>query len=465
MVNMMRLSKFFHRWSVVESASEDSSNDEASVFDSSHPNSTSFSSDDISTSSPVINKKSSSVSKSNSVKSNNETTSRTLKPVAARRPVSCFVTPPLPSIQDFDYFPSENVYTPPKTTSVQLKTGNSSPGLLRKVSYKLGRANLVSSPSSKHKTKLDSQRKSAPVSPLEEQQPSTPCKMTRPNDELPSTPPLSHYELSNYSPGLLRYSRISLDSDAVSMVSAKSQFHTPSSSFETFSNTSSTSYTPLAIPAKTPLSSEFPSPEDYNSSVETSSPVIPDPSPASDRLLKIANSNDGVLNREDGILFSKLPKLPLYEKTELQNIDKVLMKKSGTSKTKFQPLASSSNLPKLNKSENLLKLKIYIGRRNDDIISLQLRKDRLLNISELLDVIIFKMLDRVNNHKYHLHSNLPNVTSDDLQISIVFKESSLHPILLKDYGRRKTSGFSYSQKDLLLDYVMAKEKLYIRVDY
>lgn len=461
---MMRLSKLFHRRSVVESASEDSSNDEASVFDSSHPNSTISSSDDISSPSPVINQKSTSVSKSNSVKSNNETTSKTIKPTTVRRPVSCFVTPPLPSIQDFDYFPSENVCTPPKTTSVQPKTGNSSPGLLKKVSSRLGRANLLSSPSSKYKIKLDSQRRSAPVSPIEEQQPSTPCEVTSPNDELPSTPALSHFEFSNYSPGLVRYSRISLDSDTVSMVSAKSQFHTPSSNFETSSNASSTSYGPLTIPAKTPLSSEFPSPEAYDCSVE-SSPVIQGPSPASDRLSDITDSNDGILNREDSIPFSKLPNLPLFEKTELQNIDKVLMKNSGKSKTKCQPLVSSSNLPKLNKSESLLKLKIYIGRRNDDIISLQLRKDRLLNISELLDVIIFKMLDRVNNHKYHLHSNPPKVTSDDLKISIVFKERSLHPILLKDYGRRKTSGFSYSQKDLLLDYVMAKEKLYVRVDY
>lgn len=478
----MRLSKFFNRKSMAESASEDSSNDEASVFDSPLHNSTIESCDDLSLLSPNPNKQATSGSRSNSVKSHKESSKFLCpNPGPARRPVSCYVTPPLPIIEDFEYFPADNV-----TKDAQKR--DPSTNLLRKVSLRFGRSSLVHIPHSNASTSKNSRGSSVnkAASLKESQNPSTTPRFTIDEatqpESKPSTPTFNLYESSTPSPTFLRYSRISLDSDSESMVSAATHFHTPSSKLDTSSDTSSTSYGPLVLPEKTPVEnhkenisppkSEFPSP-DVNGT-----PIISDQpsrglaifaSATNLRLPKIIT-----LNKANNALTSSLPQVslpqleaPYLSCNEIQNIDKVLMKKNDKSKTRTMS-GNTSSLPLINKSDNVLKLKIYIGKRNDDAIAFKLRKDKLKNISELLDVVTFKVLDRVNDHSYLLNTkctNRPPITSDEVNISIFFKDKSLSPITLKDYGRRKTSCFSYSQKDLLLDYIMVKDKVYIRVNY
>ncbi|KAG5421173.1 hypothetical protein I9W82_000263 [Candida metapsilosis] len=96
---------------------------------------------------------------------------------------------------------------------------------------------------------------------------------------------------------------------------------------------------------------------------------------------------------------------------------------------------------------------------NHDFIAIKLRKDKLQNINELVNVIIFKIM-----------SKKPNVKVNDINLSIFFKNSHLKPILLKEQVNKRSSlssikGVHLDNDGLLLDYVQLKRKLYIRAQF
>ncbi|KAI5955522.1 hypothetical protein KGF57_003654 [Candida theae] len=96
---------------------------------------------------------------------------------------------------------------------------------------------------------------------------------------------------------------------------------------------------------------------------------------------------------------------------------------------------------------------------NYDFIAIRLRKDRLQNINELVNVILFKIMNKK-----------PNVKVNDVNLSIFFKDSQLKPISLKEpVGKRSSTssvkGVLLDNDGLLLDYVQLKRKLYIRAQF
>lgn len=96
---------------------------------------------------------------------------------------------------------------------------------------------------------------------------------------------------------------------------------------------------------------------------------------------------------------------------------------------------------------------------NHDFIAIKLRKDKLQNINELVNVIIFKIM-----------SKKPNVKVNDINLSIFFKNLHLKPILLKEQVNKRSSmssikGVQLDNDGLLLDYVQLKRKLYIRAQF
>ncbi|CAK9436007.1 uncharacterized protein LODBEIA_P05850 [Lodderomyces beijingensis] len=139
------------------------------------------------------------------------------------------------------------------------------------------------------------------------------------------------------------------------------------------------------------------------------------------------------------------------------------------------------------RGESILKLNIYIDDNNnnncanmkfnaagepridpydDNFIALRLRKDKLRNINELINVIIFKIMNKRKN-----------VRLNDIKLSIFFKDPNLKPIVLKkriDEHASRASLVSVgaagkevdlNNDDLLLDYVQLKHKLYIRAQF
>lgn len=160
---------------------------------------------------------------------------------------------------------------------------------------------------------------------------------------------------------------------------------------------------------------------------------------------------------------SQLPKISNVEsgyKPALQGLDSALLKQrpsrvasnnlvvSGDKSTVTGRRVSSS-VPKLNSLENLLKVKIFIGDVNQEVVALKLKKDRLSDINELIDVITFRAICK--------DSGLSN---EQVKIDMFFPDLRLKPIVIKGTGAHAT--FGSSTNDLLMDYVMAKEKVYVR---
>lgn len=131
-------------------------------------------------------------------------------------------------------------------------------------------------------------------------------------------------------------------------------------------------------------------------------------------------------------------------------------------------LASRESLPFFQKkSEQTLKLNIYLEEKTEDgvvkepdnldFIAVKLRKDRLRNLNELVNVVIFKLL----NKKQDINLN-------NMRLLIFFKNESLSPIVLKksiqEVEPEVPAGdkSSLNNDDLLLEYIMMKKKLYIK---
>lgn len=97
---------------------------------------------------------------------------------------------------------------------------------------------------------------------------------------------------------------------------------------------------------------------------------------------------------------------------------------------------------------------------NHDFMAIKLRKDKLQNINELVNVIIFKIINKK-----------PNIKVNDINLSIFFKDLHLKPILLKEPVTKKNSAMRNKEvllldnDGLLLDYVQLKRKLYIRAQF
>lgn len=94
-----------------------------------------------------------------------------------------------------------------------------------------------------------------------------------------------------------------------------------------------------------------------------------------------------------------------------------------------------------------------------DFIAIKLRKDKLQDINELVNVIMFKIM-----------SKKPNIRANDIYLSIFFKDLHLKPILLREPRRKKRCQSSSKEMliddgGLLLDYVQLKRKLYIRAQF
>ncbi|KAI5968740.1 hypothetical protein CANMA_002176 [Candida margitis] len=95
-----------------------------------------------------------------------------------------------------------------------------------------------------------------------------------------------------------------------------------------------------------------------------------------------------------------------------------------------------------------------------DFIAIKLRKDKLQNINELINVIIFKIMNKK-----------PNIKVNDINLSIFFKDSQLKPISLREpvkkssHTEHKKEVVSLDNGGLLLDYVQMKRKLYIRAQF
>ncbi|KAI5963543.1 uncharacterized protein KGF55_002423 [Candida pseudojiufengensis] len=130
-----------------------------------------------------------------------------------------------------------------------------------------------------------------------------------------------------------------------------------------------------------------------------------------------------------------------------------------------------------NKNNSILKLKILLDDQSIqsdqkqqqinqlNYISIKLNKNKLKNINELINIIIFKIMN------FNKILNLNN-----LKLSIVFMNKDdnkkLNPIILKnsvvDYQQQqnnKSSEIFFNNDDLLLDYVLLKSKLYIRAQF
>ncbi|KAK6461947.1 hypothetical protein DFJ63DRAFT_206879 [Scheffersomyces coipomensis] len=96
-----------------------------------------------------------------------------------------------------------------------------------------------------------------------------------------------------------------------------------------------------------------------------------------------------------------------------------------------------------------------------DYFALKLRKDKLNNLNELINVIIYKLLAK----KQDLNIN-------DVKLLIFFKDKTLNPIVLKQsmsesrsISKEYQKPFDLNNDDLLLDYIKLKKKLYIMAQY
>ncbi|EMG45175.1 hypothetical protein G210_5247 [Candida maltosa Xu316] len=136
------------------------------------------------------------------------------------------------------------------------------------------------------------------------------------------------------------------------------------------------------------------------------------------------------------------------------------LRRSNSSRAIPSPSKSINNTP----SELVLKLNIFLQETKlgqVSVIRVKLRKDKLKNINELTNLILFKLM----NKKQDLNIN-------QVKLLIFFKDKHINPIILKDSIDRKSKRFSsddvtskeigINKDDLLLDYVQMKTKLYIK---
>ena len=126
-------------------------------------------------------------------------------------------------------------------------------------------------------------------------------------------------------------------------------------------------------------------------------------------------------------------------------------------------IGSSDRLP-ISTSNNTLKLKIYVElfikppytmASEQEVIALIVRKDKLKNLNELTNLIIFKLLSK----KQDLNLN-------SIKLLIFFKNKSLNPIVLKQSATQtsKYKSLYLNSEELLLDFVLAKRKLFIKAE-
>ena len=138
--------------------------------------------------------------------------------------------------------------------------------------------------------------------------------------------------------------------------------------------------------------------------------------------------------------------------TKLSTSSKISRSQSGRKTS----LSSSSN-PK-----QVLVLRIFFRdpySKEVTSITIKLRKDKLQNINELTNLILYKMMNKKND-----------LNINEVKLLIFFKDKNLKPILLKDSVNPKSKSLTgvvnkelgFYKDDLLLDYVQMKEKLYIK---
>lgn len=115
-----------------------------------------------------------------------------------------------------------------------------------------------------------------------------------------------------------------------------------------------------------------------------------------------------------------------------------------------RPLLSSFTLPI--KNDQVLKIKIFVVSSTtgttSDVMALKLKKQKLENINELIQVIQFKVGFRFSA-----------LDTSDIKLSIFFKNPKLRPIPLND-----SAGRSLDTNGLTMDYILAKDKLYVKAD-
>lgn len=398
--------------------SDYSSTDESSVFDSpsSSPDIAAF--DELSL-----------TDNNSKIKS----TSRSVEPNNKSRPTSCFVTPPLPDMED-----------------------DLSSSILRKTSLSL-RSSLLK------RNNLLASRKSEYY-----RHSSYSNNYKFPNDNISLKAPSLKNESKTSKTSRNSIHGMSIITPTTNQ-SSPSEYHTPLSGYRTPSSGYQTSLSGYRTPTsgyQTPIS-EF-----HSDFIDDDIPKRSELRPKSQRLLKRFSQFESIASppsiyspASSSSNFQKLETLPkinqgdINPKTKHQNLDKVLNKHSQiktTSKSSSKSNHYTYKIPKLNEAENILKLKIFIGLANEDVIALKLRKDKLKTVHELIDVILYKVFDKLTNEK---------VSSNDIKISIFFKDYKLKPIVMKTCGDKNSQTSGLIQKDLLYDYIMAKNKVYIRAEY
>ncbi|EDK40342.2 hypothetical protein PGUG_04440 [Meyerozyma guilliermondii ATCC 6260] len=143
------------------------------------------------------------------------------------------------------------------------------------------------------------------------------------------------------------------------------------------------------------------------------------------------------------------PKLP-YVLENQPSITHIIEPRQKTQIPTFfhaRPQSSTFELPV--KKDQILKIKIFVtssSSSTSDVIALKLKKQKLQNIHELIQVIQFKVGFR-----------LAAVETSDIKLSIFFKNPKLKPIPL---SQSDSAGRSLDS-NLLMDYIIAKDKLYV----
>lgn len=144
-----------------------------------------------------------------------------------------------------------------------------------------------------------------------------------------------------------------------------------------------------------------------------------------------------------------LPKLP-YVLENQPSITHIIEPRQKTQIPTFfhaRPQLLAFELPV--KKDQILKIKIFVtssSSSTSDVIALKLKKQKLQNIHELIQVIQFKVGFR-----------LAAVETSDIKLSIFFKNPKLKPIPLL---QSDSAGRSLDS-NLLMDYILAKDKLYV----
>lgn len=109
-----------------------------------------------------------------------------------------------------------------------------------------------------------------------------------------------------------------------------------------------------------------------------------------------------------------------------------------------------------------LKLKVYMEEKhainsNQEIFAILINKDHIDTLSELSNIIIYKILNKRKS-----------VLQENIKLSIFYKEEDVPPIILKDVLNKRNQKFqklNLIRNDLILDYIMTKEKLYIKAEF